>query len=508
MPITERLSDVLRDAGIALGEPEGSAAARLVDAAAFRVAMDGRTGSAEVAPGAVLVWHESACFPGRVWRGLLVRPDACVEAVAARVLEDSGLSLAEARGVIESVRGRGTACAQGAARLFAALIDELGRAHEESEAFDSATEAVDQAYEVIDLLHNLGSAMSDPMRQSALVGMAVDELRETLGFGWVAAVVDPERARQVGLEGATVCSAHAEVDEDAVRAALRARCVMGAWPAEGSVQRWGEAGTLLGRFTVLEPILVEGVPAGVLVAGGKRPGAPEVSSFDRRLLQSAASYIGPMMRVAELFEQQQRLFLGTVRALTSSVDAKDPYTRGHSERVAHLAARLAGAMGWDEARVERVRLAGLLHDVGKIGVPERVLRKPGRLSDEEFAEIRRHPEVGHRILRDVPGLEDVLGGVLSHHERWDGRGYPHGLAGEEIPVVARMLGLADTFDAMSSNRAYRPGLPRERVLGEIARCAGTQFDPTLAPVFVGLDFAEYDRLVASAAAQEAYREAA
>jgi len=134
--------------------------------------------------------------------------------------------------------------------------------------------------------------------------------------------------------------------------------------------------------------------------------------------------------------------------------------------------------------------------VGKIGVPEAVLCKPGRLTDQEFALIKLHPEIGHRILRDIPQLQDILPGVLHHHERWDGKGYPHGLKGEDIPLSARLLGLADTFDAMSSTRAYRSALPRDVVLAEVQRSAGSQFDPELAKLMLGLDLTEYDRMVA------------
>src|SRR5690606_20290161 len=134
----------------------------------------------------------------------------------------------------------------------------------------------------------------------------------------------------------------------------------------------------------------------------------------------------------------------------------------HSERVAYMATRLGEAIGLDAETAQRLHIAGLVHDVGKIGVPEAVLCKPGRLTDEEFKLIKLHPEIGHRILRDIPQLADVLPGVLSHHERWDGKGYPHGLAGEEIPMFGRLIAIADSFDAMSSTRTYRSAMPREK----------------------------------------------
>jgi HD-GYP domain-containing protein (c-di-GMP phosphodiesterase class II) len=158
---------------------------------------------------------------------------------------------------------------------------------------------------------------------------------------------------------------------------------------------------------------------------------------------------------------------------------------------------MAAALGLDKATIEQYRIAGLVHDVGKIGVPEAVLAKPGRLTDEEFAQIKLHPGIGFNILKDIPALSGVQPGVLWHHERWDGKGYPDRIAGENIPLIARVLALADTFDAMSSNRAYRPAIPRPKVLDEIIKCGGTQFDPQLAPQFVKLDFADFDNALES-----------
>jgi HD-GYP domain-containing protein (c-di-GMP phosphodiesterase class II) len=188
--------------------------------------------------------------------------------------------------------------------------------------------------------------------------------------------------------------------------------------------------------------------------------------------------------------------MGMVRALTASIDAKHRYTRGHSERVSLLAGMMATAMGLPEPTIRTYRLSGLLHDVGKIGVPEAILSKPAKLTDEEFEFIKRHPVIGHEILRGIPGLEDALPGVLHHHEQFGGRGYPEGLAGESIPLLGRVLALCDTFDAMSSSRSYRAAMSRETVLAEITKCAGRQFDPQLAELFVKLDFSPFDALFA------------
>jgi HD-GYP domain-containing protein (c-di-GMP phosphodiesterase class II) len=140
-------------------------------------------------------------------------------------------------------------------------------------------------------------------------------------------------------------------------------------------------------------------------------------------------------------------------------------------------------------------VAGLLHDVGKIGIPESVLGKTGKLTEAEFDVIKKHPEIGYRILTGIPSLDGILPGVLHHHERWDGHGYPHGLAGEKIPFIARVLGVCDTFDAMNSRRSYRDNLPRPHTIAELKRVAGSQFDPSLVPVFLNMDLTQYDRAV-------------
>src|SRR5690606_13716278 len=212
----------------------------------------------------------------------------------------------------------------------------------------------------------------------------------------------------------------------------------------------------------------------------------DFDSVDSKLLNSIANESAIYLENAMLFEDVHDLMMGLIHSLTSAVDAKDAYTCGHSERVALLTRQLAREMRLPEQSVERFYMAGLLHDVGKIGVPERVLQKEGKLTDEEFGLIKKHPEIGARILSDIKQIEDILPGVLHHHERWDGRGYPHGLAGKDIPLMGRVICLADAFDAMTSNRTYRKAMPLEVAMEEIRRTAGTQFDPELAEVVPGI----------------------
>jgi HD-GYP domain-containing protein (c-di-GMP phosphodiesterase class II) len=221
----------------------------------------------------------------------------------------------------------------------------------------------------------------------------------------------------------------------------------------------------------------------------------DFDSVDSKLLNSIANESAIYLENAMLFEDVHDLMMGLIHSLTSAVDAKDAYTCGHSERVALLTRQLAREMRLPEQSVERFYMAGLLHDVGKIGVPERVLQKEGKLTDDEFALIKKHPEIGARILSDIKQIEDILPGVLHHHERWDGRGYPHNLAAKNIPLMGRVICLADSFDAMTSNRTYRKALPLEVAVAEIKRSAGTQFDPELAEIFINIGVDRFLRLL-------------
>ncbi len=185
--------------------------------------------------------------------------------------------------------------------------------------------------------------------------------------------------------------------------------------------------------------------------------------------------------------------------LCRAVERSDPWSQGHGERVTALAEQVAIRLGLDEATLAALRLGGLLHDVGKLAVPQAVLAKPGPLEPDELAEVRRHPAAGAGLLVRLRSAEDALPYVLFHHERWDGAGYPTGRAGKEIPLGARLLAVADAFDAMTSARPYREPLDERAAFDELLRCAGSQFDPQLAAVSLEVwsDFREQPRLRAS-----------
>jgi response regulator RpfG family c-di-GMP phosphodiesterase len=202
----------------------------------------------------------------------------------------------------------------------------------------------------------------------------------------------------------------------------------------------------------------------------------------RKLLSIVASRAGAAIDNALLYEELQTTFQQTIQGLAQTIDTMDRYTAGHSERVALYAVALARWLGLPDDLVETVRHSALMHDIGKIGCVMN-LNKPGKLTQEEYEVFKKHPVFGKDILDPIDFLQPVIPGVYLHHERWDGRGYPLNLAGTEIPLIARIIAVADTYDAMTSDRAYRRALPHEVTVNEIVRCSGTQFDPDIAGTF-------------------------
>lgn len=212
-------------------------------------------------------------------------------------------------------------------------------------------------------------------------------------------------------------------------------------------------------------------------------GVSEFGSAEIRLLESVGAILGVHRSNIGLFHRQADLFSSAVRALISAIDAKDNYTHGHSERVARVSVCLAENLHLSKREVHTLYLGGLLHDIGKIGIDDSVLNKPGALTAEEFAQIKQHPQLGYDILRGVRQLERILPIVLHHHEAWDGSGYPHGLTRDETPLLARVAAVADAFDAMSSDRPYRRGMADGKLDAIFREGAGRQWDPLVVEAF-------------------------
>jgi len=228
-----------------------------------------------------------------------------------------------------------------------------------------------------------------------------------------------------------------------------------------------------------------------IMVGINRLDKDDFDSADLKLFNSVANGCAVFVENVRLFRDLQELFLGSLKALTSSIDAKDQYTRGHSERVAIIAQWIAQRYAEQEhleaEQIHNIYLAGLLHDVGKIGIDESVLKKNGRLTVQEYDCIKRHPVIGASILSEIKQMRDIVPGVLHHHERLDGAGYPHGLKGDSIPLSGKIVGLADSFDAMTSARLYRAAMTCEQALGEIKKGLGTQFDEKVGMIFLNSD---------------------
>lgn len=230
------------------------------------------------------------------------------------------------------------------------------------------------------------------------------------------------------------------------------------------------------------PITVKGEITGILTVGAKRPSA--FTADDLSTLEKLAFQISVAMENARLITDLQGLFIATVESLSAAIDAKSPWTAGHSARVTKYALDIGKELGFSEKEMKDLQLAGLLHDVGKIGTYEAILDKPGKLTDEELTMMRQHPGKGAEILAPIKQLKHIIPAIKYHHEFYDGAGYPDGLKGEEIPLMARILAVADTVDAMSADRPYRKGKPMDVIIAELKRCSGTQFDSKVVKAFL------------------------
>ena len=191
----------------------------------------------------------------------------------------------------------------------------------------------------------------------------------------------------------------------------------------------------------------------------------------------------------------EKAYLDTIGILRHTVEAKDPYTRGHSDRVSEFSILIGQKMNLDSDTIHDLKIGGLFHDIGKIGIPDSILLKESKLNDNEYSQIKNHPTIGAHILGDAKVFENIIPIVKHHHEKFDGTGYPSGLKGSEIPLIARIASVADTFDAMTSKRTYRDSLPISVVKEELKRCSGSQFDPEIASVFLDILENDYCKIV-------------
>lgn len=371
------------------------------------------------------------------------------------------------------------------ARLLLSMVRDQVRLASLEKELDSLSAQLSNTYEELSLIYHVSSGMrvnrsaTDFFKQACLEVM---ELMGVRGMGVALRMDSSNGAPQPVLYGSLSLppgQVHRLADE--LMGVLRQRkapLLINHLDKDRTFQWLGASAQQLLAVPLLRGEQILGCLFGLDKLSG------EFDTVDSKLLNSIANESAIYLENSMLFEDVRGLMMGLLHSLVSAVDAKDAYTCGHSERVALLSRLLAQEAKLDSHFVERIYMAGLLHDVGKIGVPEAVLQKTGKLTPEEYEQIKKHPEIGARILRDIRQIEDILPGVLHHHERYDGKGYPAGLAGDAIPLMGRVICLADCFDAMTSSRTYRKALPLEVALTEIQRCSGTQFDPALTDAFL------------------------
>jgi len=362
--------------------------------------------------------------------------------------------------------------------------------HTGSEELGMLSNNLATTYEELSLVYRISGSMQLTQSPEGYLQNVCRELVEVMG---VAAAVAVVHANSSGCEGRdmVIVSGDCGLDEDAL-ALLASKYMAPRFGPEnlGVVDNhfeheeldWPAGGV---RRVVSVPLITDGPRRGILIGVDKLN--REFDSIDLKLLRSIGNQSAVFLANSRLYGDLEDLLMGVLHALSATIDAKDPYTCGHSRRVALISRRLAEKIGFDADRVHRIYLAGLLHDIGKIGVPESVLCKAGKLTDDEYTKMKSHPLLGAKILGGIRQLDEIIPGILCHHERLDGKGYPNGLTSGELSMDSLIVGLADSFDAMTSDRTYRRALPVEVVRKEIEDNVGLQFAPSLAVEMLSWD---------------------
>jgi HD-GYP domain-containing protein (c-di-GMP phosphodiesterase class II) len=345
-----------------------------------------------------------------------------------------------------------------------------------------------QTFEELNLLHRLNEHLSLSSDEGRLMELALQWLSEVLP---TECLIARSRRYETGGcdEWTVVGDCPLENDElDAFFESLGPEAQQSCLVLDAAVTERPTWNYVHVREVLTVPIRsTEGVIGHLMALNRKesklRRASGDFGSLELSLLSSVAAILGMHSGNVELFRSQGEFFEGVVRALSSAIDAKDPYTRGHSERVARISVCIARKLGLPQEELDTLYLSGLLHDIGKIGIEDHVLRKPGNLTAKEYEHIKQHPQLGYQILSSVRQLEHVLPVVLHHHEAWDGSGYPYGLVGADIPRLARIASVADSFDAMTSDRPYRKGMSFENLRDIFLAGAGQQWDPEVVDAY-------------------------
>jgi HD-GYP domain-containing protein (c-di-GMP phosphodiesterase class II) len=376
-----------------------------------------------------------------------------------------------------------------AAKMFVEREAIAQRAAVLEDHVDGLSENLSHTYEEISLLHRIAGHLKISDGVTEVAHLAVDWLHDILSAEAVVVYFEPQESDDDSASAVTRCGMLVEgrcpISERNMQE-LIAEIGITSLPS-AKVLNHAVTKKESWRFPEISEVVIVPLRAsdrclGYLAALNHTNGQ-DFGTVEASLLNSVATMLAIHYGNIELFQAQINLFSGMVQSLVSAIDAKDPYTCGHSDRVARVARRLAEQLGCDDEMLNTIYLSGLLHDIGKIGIDDNVLRKPGKLTAEEYEHIKKHPELGFNILKDIRQIKDALPGVLYHHESWDGGGYPDGLAGEDIPLLARILAVADSFDAMGSDRSYRQGMPDEELDQILREGAGQQWDEEVVDAF-------------------------
>ncbi len=389
--------------------------------------------------------------------------------------------------------------------MFSHLLGERSQACETTEALNSLSVNLTSTYEALSMLYRISGSMTVSQQPRPFLQSVCDQLLNVMDLGVAAALVYDERTKlddDIVIKSAT----NEKVTAEQLRF-LTATYLVSHLPKDESFvldnsfenREYGFVGRNIKNLLAV-PLIIDRQNVGVLIAANKQQG--EFDSFDTKFLTSIAAQASVFLTNNRMYGELQEMLMGVLYSLTESIDAKDPYTCGHSRRVAAIARRMAMELGSKPQIVRQVYLAGLLHDIGKIGIPEAILCKEGKLTNAEYEIMKKHPAIGAKILSRIRHLEPIIAGVLCHHERMDGKGYPHGWSGMDIPIEGRILGLADSWDAMTSCRTYRSALSVAEAKQEIRRCAGGQFDPKLAKIFLSWDLDAFMKELYSPNAEE------
>lgn len=364
---------------------------------------------------------------------------------------------------------------------------QIGVLIEYSKLLNDANERANQ----FKLLREIGTVINSTLKEDEIMKRTIESITELLNSESGSLLLLDEKTQELYFD-----VAHGEKGEEVKRIRLKLGEGIAGWVAkEGKplivndvqkdkrfYRKADETSQYVTRNILCVPVKIKGKVIGVIEAINKNDGL--FTNADLSILTYLADQVAIAIENARLYDELKKTFLDTAEALAEAIEQRDPYTGGHTRRVLNYSVAVGKEMNLSEEELENLKLAAILHDIGKIGVEDRILRKEGPLTNEEFEEMKKHPEIGAEIIRHISSLKGVIPGILYHQERYDGKGYPSGISNGNIPISARIIAVCDTFDAMTTDRPYRKGLGVEKALEELKKFAGIQFDPDVVNGFI------------------------